>query len=111
MALSRWFFSYFSQQTCCCIAFMRVEPISRRGMNHITLAFIAVSFSSGLLLAEDAPHVVSPEVQADGRVTFRLVDPNAAKVRVSIEGQPDSTPMEKDEKGIWSATVGPLQPD
>jgi enterochelin esterase-like enzyme len=80
-------------------------------MNHITLAFIAVSLSSGLLLAEDAPHVISPEVQADGRVTFRLVDPNAAKVRVSIEGQPDSTPMEKDEKGIWSATVGPLQPD
>jgi enterochelin esterase family protein len=54
---------------------------------------------------------VSPDVQADGRVTFRLVDPNAAKVLVSVEGQGTPTPMQKDENGIWNVTVGPLQPD
>lgn len=80
-------------------------------MNNIALAFIAVALSSSLLRADDPPRVVSPEVQPDGRATFRFRDPNAAKVLVSIEGQPEPTPMEKDEKGVWTATVGPLPPD
>ena len=76
-------------------------------------SFLLVSF---LLLplfaaAEGKLHFVSPEVQSDGRVTFRLAAPNALKVEVSVEGQPASTPMQKDENGIWTATVGPLPPD
>src|SRR5690349_5318339 len=55
--------------------------------------------------------ITSPEVGSDGRVTFRFRAPNAAKVEVTIEGQGPATPMQKDDQGIWSATVGPLQPD
>lgn len=56
------------------------------------------------------PPVVSPEVALDGRVTFRLRAPNAQDVRVTIvEAQPVA--MKKDEQGVWSATVGPLDPD
>jgi enterochelin esterase family protein len=53
----------------------------------------------------------SPEVHADGSVTFRLLDPNAQKVTVGVEGLKDSLPMQKDEQGVWSATTQVLAPD
>jgi enterochelin esterase family protein len=55
--------------------------------------------------------VVSPEVQADHRVTFRLRAPNAKEVAVSLEGLPKSMAMQKDGQGIWSVTTEPLTPD
>ena len=61
--------------------------------------------------SQSPARIVSPEVQGDGRITFRLRAPNAAKVEVAIEGQGPATPMQQDEQGIWSATVGPLSPD
>lgn len=81
-----------------------------KGMGHL-LPLSAIVLFSLVAVAEGAEHIVSPEVQADGRVTFRFADPNALKVEVSIEGQAAPTPMQKDESGIWSATVGPLPPD
>jgi enterochelin esterase family protein len=53
--------------------------------------------------------VKSPEVGADGRVTFRLRAPNAKEVIVSM-GQ-TRLPMTKDEQGVWSATSDVLKPD
>ena len=61
------------------------------------------------------PPIVSPDVQADGRVTFRLLAPHAAKVLLN-SGELQSvlkvasTPMTKDDTGVWSVTVGPLPP-
>lgn len=63
------------------------------------------------IFAQSQTRIVSPEVQSDGRITFRLRAPNAAKVEVTIEGQDPATPMQKNEQGIWSVTVGPLPPD
>jgi enterochelin esterase-like enzyme len=57
------------------------------------------------------PAVVSPEVQPDGTVTFRFAAPNALKVELGLEGQKTPSAMQKDERGIWSITTGPLQPD
>jgi enterochelin esterase family protein len=51
-----------------------------------------------------------PEVQSDGRVTFRFRAPNAKEVRLQCESlQPIS--MEKDAQGVWSATTAALEPD
>jgi enterochelin esterase-like enzyme len=75
------------------------------------LSLLTLFFASIVSPAQSTPRIVSPDVQPDGRVTFRLVDPNAAKVLVSIEGQGTPTPMQKDENGIWKVTVGPLQSD
>jgi enterochelin esterase family protein len=61
--------------------------------------------------AQEPPKIVSPDVQPDGRVTFRFRSPNAGKVELSLEGERDHTGMQKDEQGVWSVTVGPLQPD
>jgi enterochelin esterase-like enzyme len=55
--------------------------------------------------------LVSPEVAADRRVTFRIFAPKASEV--SVMGQWDDNqrhPMTKDERGVWSITVGPLEP-
>jgi enterochelin esterase-like enzyme len=53
--------------------------------------------------------VRSPEVSADGKVTFRLRAPNAKEVAVTGIGE--RLAMVKDEQGVWSATTAPLQPD
>jgi enterochelin esterase-like enzyme len=57
------------------------------------------------------PPLHSPEVQKDNHVIFRFRAPNAQKVEVQIEGQTARVPMQKDEQGTWSATVGPMSPD
>ena len=65
-----------------------------------------------LLLASSAlaQRLVSPEVQPDRRVTFRLKAPDAKDVQVHCEGVKNSK-MEKDDQGVWSLTSDPLEPD
>ena len=53
--------------------------------------------------------VRSPEVAADGRVTFRLRAPNAKEVGVAFGGT--TRPMQRDAQGVWSLTTDPLKPD
>jgi enterochelin esterase family protein len=53
---------------------------------------------------------ISPEVQADRSVTFRLKAPDAKDVRLRCEGLKDSA-LSKDDQGIWSFTSEPLEPD
>jgi len=66
-----------------------------------------------LALAQDRPAAppVSPEVLADRRVTFRVRAPQAQKAQFNGEWAGGSKPMEKDDQGVWSVTVGPLEPD
>ncbi len=54
--------------------------------------------------------VISPEVLADGRVTFRLKAPGAREVQLRCEGV-KSQKMQKDDQGVWSLTTEPLEPD
>jgi enterochelin esterase family protein len=60
------------------------------------------------------PQYVSPEVAADGKITFRIHAPQAQKVRVSagdIQGlTPDAFQMTKGENGIWDVTVSASEP-
>ena len=55
------------------------------------------------------PAVKSPEVAADGRVTFRLRAPAAKEVLVNVGGK--RLPLEKNDQGIWTATSDVLAPD
>jgi enterochelin esterase family protein len=50
----------------------------------------------------------SPEVAADGRVTFRLRAPDAKEVLVTLGGR---VPMTKDDQGVWSVVSQPMEPD
>src|SRR5690348_12604391 len=58
---------------------------------------------------------VSPEVHSDRKVTFRLFAPKASEVLLMgspgiLEVIKKPMPLEKDEKGVWSLTIGPLAP-
>jgi enterochelin esterase-like enzyme len=55
--------------------------------------------------------LMSPEVHADDRVTFRFRGPNLKEVGVQVEGTSKPLPMQKDNQGVWSVTTEPLAPD
>jgi enterochelin esterase family protein len=74
----------------------------------VLIPFVSLSV---LALAQSLPSIVSPELQKDGRVTFRFHAPNAAKVEITLEGQPHPFAMQKDDKGTWTVTLGPYDPD
>ncbi len=60
------------------------------------------------------PRVISPEVSADRKVTFRLLAPKATEVKLGagdIQGLPQgATTMTKGTNGVWEVTVGPINP-
>jgi len=62
-------------------------------------------------LAVQSPPVRSPEVLPDRRVTFRIAAPRATEVHVTCECFTGEKPMQKDETGVWSVTLGPFEPE
>lgn len=76
------------------------------------LRLLLLSIAAAAVMAQPPrpTRVVSPEVDASRRVTFRYRAPAAQKVTVNREGGPPLE-MQKDENGVWSATTGPLEPD
>src|SRR5699024_11732283 len=61
--------------------------------------------------------VNSPEVHDDRTVTFRLKAPNAKEVTLprgaitTVLDRKDPIPFTKGEDGVWTLTIGPLEPD
>ena len=77
----------------------------------LSFLFVAVFLLVARATARQPPQFLTPEVGADCTVTFRLWAPNAKAVRVtSIEGQPPAD-LTKNDQGVWSATIGPLEPE
>ncbi len=93
---------------------------------------IATFFASGVFLgcvAQQAlwgtPQLISPEVNADKTVTFRLKAPDAEKVQVTgdfLPVQKIQTPyvefdgpgvadLKKNSEGVWEFTTAPLSPE
>jgi enterochelin esterase family protein len=74
---------------------------------------VLLSLSAAVCWPQDrTPVVVSPEVHPDRRVTFRIRAPKAAEVTFFGDWMPVGTQqkMSKDEQGVWSVTLGPLEP-
>ena len=75
-------------------------------MNKFALAivFAATAFAQR--------SVVSPEVLTDHRITFRISAPKATEVVLRFgEGSPQSHPLAKGANGVWTVTIGPVEPD
>lgn len=53
--------------------------------------------------------LVSPDIKPDRTITFRLSSPKASAVELTFANK--RYPMTKDDKGVWSTTVGPVEPD
>jgi enterochelin esterase family protein len=63
--------------------------------------------------AQDEPVLISPEVRPDRTIVFRYRAPKANDVQLSgdwMAGQPMAS-LERDEWGLWTVTVGPLEPN
>jgi enterochelin esterase family protein len=97
----------------------RVTRTARVALICAGIAAAAALLTAGEALAQEpgarrpgtaAAPVTSPEVGADRRVTFRLRAPEAKAVTVSGDFGAD-TEMRKGGDGIWSVTVGPLDPE
>ena len=80
----------------------------------LSAAITAVAQGRG---GPQAPAVVSPDVLADRRVTFRIAAPDAQKVELRSPGDiPGSIaarglspfPLTKNATGVWEVTVGPV---
>ncbi len=76
------------------------------------LAAVAVIAAAALLKTpESAAQLVSPEVLPNRSVTFRVHAPRADSVFVKGIEALGRTAMSRGERGVWSVTVGPLEPD
>ena len=77
-----------------------------RYLNFLIFVLIGLNVS-----AQFGPRVKSPVVNDDSSVSFSLEAPNAKEVFLNIEAKTSRYPMGKDEKGIWTVTIGPIAPE
>ena len=75
------------------------------------LLFLLTFMVSPLYAGFGGPVIKSPEVYNDGRVTFRLLAPEAEKVEINIRFAERNQPMQKDPNGLWSIILGPAEPE
>jgi enterochelin esterase-like enzyme len=76
------------------------------------ISFLLLTSAAAFAQAPRMDTLVSPEVHPDRRVTFRVRAPKASEVSLFGDWMMPETKnaMVRDEQGIWSATVGPLEP-
>lgn len=88
-------------------------------MRFFSATVLTLVATTALAQGRGGPQVVSPEVHADRRVTFRITAPDAQKVEVRTPGDiPGSISptgrglqpfaMTKNGDGVWEVTVGPV---
>ena len=89
-----------------------------RASSGLLLCLALLAISTNPAAAQEKPRPArtkmdtppaSPEILADGGVTFRFRAPNAKEVKVSGQFGPETT-LTKGEGGLWSATVPRVQP-
>lgn len=75
-------------------------------------------FLSFSLIAQEAPwmrnRVISPEINIDNSVTFRIFAPEVSTVAVSgnwMDGWGTTEALIRNDTGLWTITVGPLEPE
>jgi enterochelin esterase family protein len=57
------------------------------------------------------PQIESPVVNPDRTVTFRFRAPNAKQVELNAQFLKANQPLAPDASGVWSLTVGPVEPN
>lgn len=86
-------------------------------MNHKVTAYSLLLSTflciSGLVIGQPprGPLIISPQVHADKTLTFRYLAPTAKEVKLNAQFEKTPLDMTKDTLGIWSITVGPVDPD
>src|SRR5262245_24492802 len=76
----------------------------------LILAFVLGAIAP-MFAQRQASRVLSPEVLPDHRVTFRVQAPKAQEVILTGEFLDGQKPFERDASGLWTVTVGPIEPE
>jgi len=82
----------------------------------LSLSLLGVAHAQPAAPPAPPPRVLSPEVAADGKVTFRVRAAEARAVALSSGGDlpqipfGQTLPMQKGADGVWSLTIGPVDP-
>jgi enterochelin esterase-like enzyme len=87
----------------------RESAVQTSRVAMVATTFVLLWLSGRAAEAAPPSGLGSPEVRADGKLTFRLRAPKAEKVSVICEAV-GTQPMVKDADGVWSVTVGPVPP-
>ncbi len=88
------------------------SPVQRRTRFRCAALILASVPEVAAFAQTGARRIVSPEVNPDRRITFRTSAPKATEVLLRFsEGSPQTHPMTKGEDGIWSVTIGPVEPE
>ena len=77
----------------------------------LALAGLAVVTSDTQEPVSPPDRVTSPEIHADRHVTFRIMAPHADEVQLSGEFLEEAVALDRDATGVWSTTVGPVEPE
>ncbi len=83
-------------------------------MNWRTLRFASLApvlVATAFAQVNRPPPLQSPVVHDDRTITFRFRAPEARKVELSGQFLQGTRAMQKDEAGVWSVTVGPVEPN
>ena len=84
--------------------------------NAKLLRVFAASLCLGLAASASAqsprpPQIESPIVHTNRTVTFNFRAPNAKKMELSAQFLRGNQPLTADTNGVWSITVGPVEPN
>ena len=74
--------------------------------------FIGLQANAQNMPQQRIPRVVSPEIATDNAVTFSIYAPDASSVILngSWMEMGENKELKKDERGVWSVTIDPLEP-
>ncbi len=75
----------------------------------LLIAFVIPGFAAAQ--PTGIPGIISPQVNHDNTVVFRLLSPSAKDVKLDAQFEKKPMQMTKDSSGLWSITVGPVKPD
>jgi enterochelin esterase-like enzyme len=98
---------------------MEELPMTRRSLHRLVILIVLLSVpvpslaQAGRGAGQQTPAVVSPEVGADRRITFRIYAPKAEAVKLvpgDIPGVGEAAQLTKGEAGVWETVVGPVNP-
>jgi enterochelin esterase-like enzyme len=87
-------------------------------MLQLTAVAVLMVLTTQSIGAQEAPWwrrpVVSPEINPDNSVTFRIFAPKSGEVTIRggwMQGWGAGEAMVKNDTGLWALTVGPLEPE
>ena len=90
----------------------KIIAMMNKGIMRLLLVSASL-FMAGFAMSQP-PRVapfVSPQVNPDNSVVFRLLAPSAKEVKLNVQFEKANVPMTKDTSGVWSVKLGPVKPD